>query len=210
MASLLFLAAGTIKWVAAWVFVLEMVVLGLVVGVWLAGYDKNLLTERIASPIRRDQQRWDQVVVGAVYLLWAAWLVVMGLDAGRYKWSNSSISLQLMGCLCLALYMAATAAIFRENTYAVPSVRIQKNRRHRVITTGPYRLVRHPLYASSMLFYFGGALLLGSWWGVAMVPVLTTLLGIRAIMEERVLADELEDYRDYAVRVPYRLVPLVW
>jgi protein-S-isoprenylcysteine O-methyltransferase Ste14 len=99
---------------------------------------------------------------------------------------------------------------FRENSYAAPVVKIQRERGHRVVSTGPYAHIRHPMYAGALLFFIGTPLLLGSWWGLVAAPVIAAMLAVRAALEERTLADELPGYRDYTARVRYRLIPGIW
>ena len=89
-------------------------------------------------------------------------------------------------------------------------MKLQKERGHKVVSTGPYAYVRHPMYASVILFAAGVPLLLGSWWGLLVAPLLVLVLAFRAVMEERMLKAELEGYADYAERVRYRFVPLLW
>ena len=79
-----------------------------------------------------------------------------------------------------------------------------------MVSTGPYAHVRHPMYAGAVLFFIGTPLLLGSWWGLAAAPLIAAVMAVRAVLEERVLADELPGYRRYAARVRYRLIPGVW
>jgi protein-S-isoprenylcysteine O-methyltransferase Ste14 len=98
----------------------------------------------------------------------------------------------------------------RTNSFAAPVVKIQKDRGHTVVTTGPYAIVRHPLYFGALFYIAGTSLALGSWWGLAMVPIFTVLLGIRIGIEEETLRMGLEGYDDYAQRVRWRLVPLIW
>ena len=98
----------------------------------------------------------------------------------------------------------------RENSFAAPVVKIQKDRGHRVITTGPYGYVRHPMYFGALFFFIGTSLVLGSWWGLAFTLVFATLLCIRIPIEERALRAGLEGYDAYAARVRYRLIPLIW
>ncbi|TIU21041.1 MAG: isoprenylcysteine carboxylmethyltransferase family protein, partial [Mesorhizobium sp.] len=97
-----------------------------------------------------------------------------------------------------------------ENSFAAPVVKIQDERGQRVITTGPYSYVRHPMYAGAILYFAGTALLLGSWWGLASVLVFIVLLAIRTFIEEKALRAGLRGYDDYAAAVRYRLIPLVW
>jgi protein-S-isoprenylcysteine O-methyltransferase Ste14 len=111
------------------------------------------------------------------------------------------------------MYLLSTALImwvFRANSFAAPVVKVQAERHHRVISTGPYAFVRHPMYSGVMLFFVGVPLLLGSWWGLAIAPVFVVLFAIRAGIEERALVEGLPDYADYAARVRYRLVPGLW
>lgn len=89
-------------------------------------------------------------------------------------------------------------------------MKIQKARGQKVVTTGPYRYVRHPMYAGAVLFFLGTPLLLGSWYGIALAPLLIAVLAVRTLLEERTLGAELEGYTEYAARVRYRLIPLIW
>ena len=108
----------------------------------------------------------------------------------------------------LACYIAYLA--FRENSFAAPVVKIQKERAQTVITTGPYRYVRHPMYAGMIFYLLGAPLLFGSWWGLLWGLALLGLFAIRILIEERTLKKELQGYSEYTVRVRYRLIPLVW
>jgi protein-S-isoprenylcysteine O-methyltransferase Ste14 len=210
VAALLFIPAGTLRWPGGWVFLAEISVCGLATELWLARHDPALLAERRSSLVQCGQAGWDKVLMKAVPLLWLVWLPLMALDAARYRLSQVPGWMQGIGALVLILSFVIVHLAYRANSYAAPVVRIQQERGHRVVTTGPYRFVRHPIYASGNLSYLGTPLLLGSWYGLVMVPVMATLLGIRAVLEERMLMAELDGYRDYAAWVRYRLVPLVW
>ena len=100
--------------------------------------------------------------------------------------------------------------MFRANSYAAPVVKIQKDRGHAIATSGPYATVRHPMYAGAILFLLGTPLLLGSWFGLALAPVIVVGLAVRAVLEERTLSAQFPTYADYAARVRYRFVPLIW
>jgi protein-S-isoprenylcysteine O-methyltransferase Ste14 len=210
MGVLLFWPAGTLHWPAAWIFLIEMAALSIGVGIWLAKRDPALLAERMTLFVQRGQKAWDRAFIAAFLVSWCGWLVLMALDAERYHWSTVPVWLQAVGALCFALCMYVAALTFRENSYASPVIKIQRERGQHVISTGRYRYVRHPMYAGALLFFVGVPLLLGSWWGLAAVPFMTILLGGRAVMEERLLAAELEGYTEYMARVRYRLVPGVW
>jgi protein-S-isoprenylcysteine O-methyltransferase Ste14 len=210
MAALLFVPAGTLRWPAAWVFLAEMSVLGLAGGLWLARHDPDLLRERLSPFVQRDQVASDRLIMLVFMLLFCAWLVFMGLDARRGHGSFVPVWLQCVGSLCVFLSVYVGLLTFRENSFAAPVVKIQRARGQRVITTGPYAVVRHPMYAGALLFFVGVPLLLGSWAGLIAVPVMTALLAIRIGVEERALSSELEGYAEYATRVRYRLLPRLW
>ncbi len=118
--------------------------------------------------------------------------------------------LQVLGAIAIAVSMYIMYLIMRTNSFAAPVVKIQAERGHRVISDGPYAIVRHPMYGGTLLLIVGIPLLLGSWWGLALSPRLILLFAVRAVMEERTLMAELPGYTDYAARVRYRLVPFLW
>jgi protein-S-isoprenylcysteine O-methyltransferase Ste14 len=208
--AILFGAAGTFDWPEAWIYLAWAAIISFGGGFWLARHDPALLAERLGSLIQRDQKRWDKIFMTIMMALWFGWLVLMGLDAGRYHWSHVPIALQLAGFVLLCLGSYLVGLTFRANSYAAPVVKIQKERGHRVVTTGPYAYVRHPMYAGALLILAGAPLLLGSWWGLAAAAAFVLLIAIRAVLEERMLAAELAGYADYAARVRYRLVPYLW
>jgi protein-S-isoprenylcysteine O-methyltransferase Ste14 len=117
---------------------------------------------------------------------------------------------QAVGALSLLLSTWISYRTLRENSFAAPVVKIQTERGHTVITTGPYRCVRHPFYTGVLIFLVGASLLLGSWWGLVAVAIIAVLLGIRIRIEEQALRTGLQGYDDYAQRVRYRLVPRIW
>jgi protein-S-isoprenylcysteine O-methyltransferase Ste14 len=201
LGALLFASAGTLDWPAAWVFLVTSAIIGPACGLWLAKNDPALLAERMRPTFQKFMLTFVLVTL--------IWLVAIGLDR-RAQASDVPLALQALG---LAMYLLSTAFImwvFRENSFAAPVVKVQAERHHHVISSGPYAFVRHPMYSGIMLFFVGVPLLLGSWWGVAIAPVFAILFAIRARIEERALVEGLPDYADYAERVRYRLVPGVW
>jgi protein-S-isoprenylcysteine O-methyltransferase Ste14 len=209
LAVLLFGTAGTLRWPQAWVYLVWAAVISFGGGFWLARRDPALLNERLGSLVQRDQKGWDKLFMVMMLALWFGWMAVMGLDV-RYRWSDVPLYAQIIGfgLLCLGCYLVMQT--FKANSFAAPVVKIQKEREHRVITSGPYAYVRHPMYSGALLINVGAPLLLGSWWGLVAGALVTVLIGVRAVLEERTLKAELAGYTDYATKVRYRLVPLVW
>jgi protein-S-isoprenylcysteine O-methyltransferase Ste14 len=210
MGVLLFVPAGTLRWPAAWVYLGEMGVLALAGGLWLARHDPDLLRERLAPLMQRDQVASDRVLMAVFMLLYMAWLVLMALDAKRFGLWHFPLWLRILGAVMIVVSLYVCWLTFRENSFAAPVVKVQRERGQHVITTGPYRFVRHPMYAGALLMFVGTPFLLCSVWGLVAVPIMIVLLGIRIGIEERTLRTNLDGYTEYMQRVPYRLIPFVW
>ena len=209
MALALFLPAGTIAWPAGWIFLILLYGF-LLVGIWmLLKSNPGLLQERL-SLSQPNQKAWDRVFLLLFRLFFLAWLVLMPLDAMRFHWSQVPLVLQVVGAMALVGSFLLISLTFRENAFLSPTVRIQGERGQMVISTGPYQYVRHPLYAGGLLLFLGTSLLLGSWYGLLLVLVMIPGGAVRAILEERVLREELPGYDAYMAQVKYRLIPYVW
>ncbi|HET7447702.1 MAG TPA: isoprenylcysteine carboxylmethyltransferase family protein [Methyloceanibacter sp.] len=206
----LFGAAGTIHWPQGRIYLGFLAVVSFVSGPWLAKHDPELFRERLGSLFQREQKSWDKLWVIAMMVVWLGGLVLMALDGGRYHWSHVPLWMQVVGFILICVGFWLSMLTFKANSYAAPVVKIQKERGHRVVTTGPYAYVRHPMYSGALLFAAGTSLLFGSWWGLLPVALFGVLIAVRAVLEEETLKAELEGYADYAAHVRYRLVPLVW
>ncbi|WOH63405.1 isoprenylcysteine carboxylmethyltransferase family protein [Bradyrhizobium sp. BWA-3-5] len=210
MGAIIFGAAGTMDYDGGWLYLGAMVALSVIFGAHMMRVDPGLLRERLKPPVQKDQPLADKLVLIPVLLLMFGGMGFMAADAARWRWSMMPPSVQWAGCgllLAAFLFMYWT---MRANSFAAPVVKIQKDRGQAVITTGPYAIVRHPMYLGALFYMAGTSLVLGSWWGLVTVPVLTLLLGIRIGIEEQALRSGLEGYDDYARRVRWRLIPLVW
>jgi protein-S-isoprenylcysteine O-methyltransferase Ste14 len=210
IAILLFVPAGTINWTGAWIFLIETFVISIVLGIWLARHDPELLKERLRSPIQKEQSAQDKIVTGLLLLFFFGWFAFMALDAVRFKWSTVPSWLQAPGALGVLIACYIGYLTFRENTFAALVVKVQTEREQKVISTGPYRYVRHPMYAGMIFYLIGAPLLLGSWWGLLWGCGLLGLFSIRLLIEEGTLRKGLPGYNDYAAQVRYRLVPGIW
>src|ERR1700690_3826781 len=185
-AVLLFVPAGRLDWPAAWVFVGVMLLIGLGCGSWLAKNNPELRAERMRSPIQRDQPAADKKIVAVLGLTFLSWFIVMGLDE-RFHPSRMPVALQAIGLAFLIISTVLIMRVFLENSFAAAVVKVQSERGHHVISTGPYAFVRHPMYSAAIPFMVGTALLLGSWWGTATSPVFALLFAARIRIEEATL-----------------------
>lgn len=204
---ILFLVAGTVAWLAGWIFVIMFYCFVALVVRLLSRRNPSLLEERM-SVFKPNPTRDSMFFLLSAVAL--AWLIVIPLDAMRWHWSEVPFWLQIVGALLLLGSFVWMYLAFRENAYLTPTVRIQEERGHTVIATGPYQYVRHPMYTGFHLFFLGLPLLLGSWYGLGLGLVLIGVVVRRAILEERVLQANLPSYAAYMVQVPARFIPRVW
>lgn len=209
-ALVLFLPAGTLAWPAGWVFLILFFGFVAAISHWLLGHNPGLLRERMRGVIQSGQKAWDQAIIIVTGAVFFAWLFLMPLDAVRFRWSQVSVGFQVAGAIVLLCSFAFFFLTFRENPYMSPVVRTQAERGQRVVSTGPYRYVRHPMYSGFILFVTGTPLLLGSWFGLPVGLILVALVAVRAVLEELTLREELQGYDAYMAEVKYRLIPYVW
>lgn len=210
MGAIIFVAAGTINYAGGWLYLGVMIAASVVFGADMMRVDPGLLRERLKPPVQKDQPLADKLILIPILLLMFGGMGFMAADAARWHWSMMPPSVQWVGCGLLLAALLFIYWIMRTNSFAAPVVKIQKDRGQAVITTGPYAIVRHPMYFGALFYMAGTSLVLGSWWGLATVPVLALLLGIRIGVEEQTLRTGLDGYDDYARRVRWRLVPLIW
>ncbi len=210
MGALLFAAAGDWRWPQGWAFVVVFFFGSILFSLWLMRRDPALLAARLGPLSQKGQPLWDKIFLIVFVLVWFGWLALMGLDARRWHSSDMPAWLNFAGGALVILGFLATMRVFRENSFAAPVVRLQSERAQRVIDSGPYSLVRHPMYASALLYLAGMPLLLGSWFGLLTVPLFIAGLAPRAVAEERMLQRELPGYADYMTCVRFRLIPGIW
>jgi protein-S-isoprenylcysteine O-methyltransferase Ste14 len=209
--ALMFVLAGDPRWLEGWIFAAWFLSLCATVIVWLYRKDPALLAERYRRPGSGGQSARDQAVVYGLVVGFTAWIAVMPLDARRFAWTPPfPVGLKAVGGALLVASAFLLLRSFVDNTFLSPLVRVQTERRQRVVSTGVYGFVRHPMYLGAVLMFAGGPLLLGSAIGLAIAAALTLLLAFRIVGEERLLAGELEGYGEYRQKVRYRLLPFVW
>jgi protein-S-isoprenylcysteine O-methyltransferase Ste14 len=205
----LFLPAGNMTWLAGWVFLILFFGFFTSVNIWLFKHNPGLLQERMSLG-RSDQKGWDKVLFPLLLALPFAWLAFIALDAVRFHWSSIPAWVQVIGAAILLFSFRLLFLTFKENSYLSTVVRIQEDRGHKVVSTGPYRYVRHPMYSAFIPFMVGTPLLLGSWYGVLLGLGFMVVLARRAVLEESTLREELQGYADYMTQVKYRILPYIW
>lgn len=208
IAVLILWPAGTLAYPGGWALIGLFTLGSLVTVLWLSKHSPSLLRERMASPVQRTQKPWDRVWLALFITAFCGGTAFMSWDAARTGFTAVPAWLQALGGACVALNLLGTWWTFRENAFAAPVVKIQEGQK--VIDTGPYAIVRHPMYASALLLFIGMPLLLGSRWGLAIAAFLILAIAWRAVHEEQALRAELPGYEDYAARVRYRLMPYMW
>jgi protein-S-isoprenylcysteine O-methyltransferase Ste14 len=208
LAGILFLSAGRLDWPQAWGFVAAYGLFLIGYTLWTARNDPGQLNER--SQKGANVKRWDQVILSVYAVLLLGMLVTAGLDAGRFRWATAPPLWQGLGWLGLAVAGALIGWAAYTNTYLSRYVRIQSDREQQVVSRGPYRTIRHPMYTGVILFMLGIPLALGSLWALLPGGLIGGLFVLRTALEDRALQAELPGYREYAQKTRYRLVPGVW
>ncbi len=205
----LFLAAGRWDWIRGWISVALSVITMTIVGAVVRHYNAPLMEER-AKWRRKDTKPFDKIFL-AIYLpIVFIHPVVAGLDAVRYHWSSMPFAFVYVGAILFTVAMVLIAWVMVVNPFAESSVRIQTDRGHTVVTSGPYRIVRHPMYVGAILMYVSISLVWGSVWALVLAAVLAAMMIWRTGREDQTLRQELAGYEEYAARTPYRLLPGLW
>jgi protein-S-isoprenylcysteine O-methyltransferase Ste14 len=207
MALLLFLPAGSTRYWQAWIYLGLFVSLSALVTIDLIRRDPALLARRMKGGPTAEPRLTQRIVMVFASLGFAGLLVVPALDV-RHHWSSVPVWVVVLGDLLFVIGFGFIGRVYRENTYTAATIQIAEGQQ--VISTGPYAIVRHPMYASALVYLIGTPLALGSYWGLLVLAVMMPALIWRLLDEERLLGQELSGYTDYQRRVPYRLVPGVW
>lgn len=204
----LFLSAGRLDWPAAWIFVVAITLFLLAYALWGARHDPGQLAER--GRVADNVKTWDKLIMGGYTVLLVALLIVAGLDAGRFGWASPPLLARALGWTGLIAAATLIAWTIRENTYLGRMARIQADRGHTVVTSGPYRHVRHPMYGGIIVIFVCLPLALGSAWALIPGGLIGALFVVRTSLEDRMLRTELAGYEEYAACVRHRLLPGIW
>ena len=204
LAAMFFIPAGTLAYWEAWLYLAILFIPMFFVGLWLLKNDPELLERRMRF---REKETTQKRVINFSLIWFLLAFVLPGFDY-RFGWSNVPVWVVLAAALLVLLGYFMVFWVFRENSYASRVIEVAQGQK--VIDTGPYALVRHPMYAGSIILYVFSPLALGSWW--AMIPALPIIpvLIVRLLNEEEILLRDLPGYAAYRQKVRYRLLPGVW
>ena len=205
--ALVFLPAWTFDYWQAWVFLAVFTVVSLFPTVYLLRKDPAIVERRMRAGPKAETRPVQKVVVAGIMILFTALLVFSALDH-RFGWSPVPLAVSLIGDALVAIGLGIALFTVIENSYAAANIIVESDQK--LISTGLYGLVRHPMYMGSMIMLAGIPLALDSWWGLAFLVPAMIIFAFRITDEEKMLAQELAGYREYADMVPHRLVPYVW
>jgi protein-S-isoprenylcysteine O-methyltransferase Ste14 len=207
MAAALFIPAWTLNYWQAWVFLAVFFISVLAITIYLTNKDPKLLERRIKGGSAAETRRSQKIIQFLAAIAFIAIFILSALDH-RFAWSVVPYAVVIAGDLLVALGLLAVYFVFRENSYASATIEIVTEQR--LITTGPYAIVRHPMYSGAFVMLAGVPLALASWWGLlAVIPIILVIIW-RLIDEEKFLQINLAGYSSYISSVKYRLLPFIW
>lgn len=207
LCAVIFLPVWTVRWWEGWACLASFFVPACVISLWVAKNDPALLERRLKAGAKDEKERGQKIVQGIAGIVFVADFGVPAADH-RFGWSHVPLSGVVLGDLMMVTGFLVVFYVFRENSYTSGIIEVTEEQR--VISTGPYAVVRHPMYAGALIMLIGIPLALGSWWGMLVnVPMVAAIIW-RLLDEEKFLVGKLPGYAEYLARVRYRIAPFVW
>lgn len=207
LAAALFVPPWTLDFWQAWLFLGVFAALTIAITIDLARRDPALLARRTKAGPTAEPTRTQQLIQSLASLAFIAIFVSAGLDR-RWGWSHVPVAVVIAGAALVAIGLGLVGWVFRANTYASAVIDVEQGQQ--LVTTGPYAIVRHPMYSGASVMLAGTPLALGTWFAVGPVAVLIAVIVWRLLDEERTLVADLPGYADYRAKVTRRLVPYFW
>ena len=207
LALLLFTTAGTIRYWQAWIYLIVFFASSAAITIYLMKNDPALLARRMRAGPRAEKEKTQKIVMLFSMISFIGVFVVSALDY-RFKWSPAPVATVIMGDIAVAIGFFITFLVVKENTFASAAIEVSEDQK--VVSTGLYAIVRHPMYSGGLLIFLGTPLALGSLWGLALSTLSVIWLIWRLVDEEKYLSEKLPGYNDYRENVRYRLVPYFW
>ncbi len=202
--ALIFIPAGSLSFAGGWLFMGLLFIPILIFGVVLFIKSPALLEKRLDAKEKQTSQKW---VVALSGLMFFAGFIIAGLDF-RFGWSNMPKGVVIAASIVLLVSYALYAEVTRENAYLSRKIEVQENQK--VVDTGLYSIVRHPMYAVTVWLFLSIPLILGSFWSFVCFLPYIPMICVRIANEEKLLEAELDGYAEYKKRVKYRLIPFIW
>ncbi len=207
MAIALFGPAWSLDYWQAWVYQLVFFGSAGIITLYLWRNDRALLERRIEAGPTAEKEPLQKLIQALAAIAFIGFLVVPSVDY-RFGWSHVPVAMEIVADVLVAIGFYIVFRVFRENSFTAATIEISTDQR--VISTGPYAIVRHPMYAGALVMLLATPLALDSWWGLLLLIPMTLVLVLRLLDEEKFLAKNLPGYAEYCERVRYRLIPYIW
>ena len=207
LVGLVFLPAWTLDYWQAWVFVVVFFVSALAISLYVMKNDPSLLERRVHAGPRAEKEKSQKIIQSLASVMFLVAVVFPAIDH-RFRWSAVPPLVVIAGDVLIAVGFLIVFLVFKENTFASATIKVDSGQR--VVSTGPYAVVRHPMYMGGCCIFAGVPLALGSWWGLLLLVPSTAVMVWRLLDEEKLLVKSLPGYSEYRTKVRHRLVPLVW
>jgi protein-S-isoprenylcysteine O-methyltransferase Ste14 len=203
----LFVPAGSLNFWQGWIYSIIIFVSSAASTFYLWKKDPALLKRRLEIGVVEEKEKTQKIIQGFAFIGFALILFIPALDH-RFGWSNVPLSIVILGDILVAVGFYLVFLVYKENTFASATIEITAGQK--VITTGPYSMVRHPMYLGALIMLFGTPLALGSWLGlITLIPYVLVIV-LRLLDEEKFLSKNLPGYNEYCKKIRYRLIPLLW
>jgi len=207
MGLLFFLPAGTLKYWQAWVYLIIFGTSSLLITLFLMKKDMELLKRRINAGPAAENERSQKVIQAFAQLIFMGIMIIPGFDH-RFSWTNVPVYLVIAGDIFVLLGFFIVFLVFKENSFTSAIIEIAEDQK--VISTGPYKFVRHPMYSGALLLLIFTPLALGSFWSFPFVILMIIIIIYRLLDEEKFLLKNLTGYEAYCQKTHFRLIPQVW
>jgi protein-S-isoprenylcysteine O-methyltransferase Ste14 len=204
-----FASAGRFDWNRGWICMSAWIITTAAAGLIVRRANPSLIEAR-ANWRRKDTKVFDKVFLSVYLPLTFVQPALAGLDVVRFRWSSMPFATVYAGLVLFAFAMSLVTWAMIVNPFAETTVRIQTDRGHKPVTSGPYRIIRHPMYAGAILLYPASALMFGSMWALALSGLMAVSFVCRTALEDRTLRRELPGYEDFTAITRYRLIPGLW
>lgn len=205
MMAILFWPAGTLRWAEGWIYLILQLLYAAIIALYFLKHNPGMIKTRMEMKL--PPKLWDRIVMLPVIVAMTALLIVPALNV-RFGWSSIPVYLKAIGFVGFLISSYWIFLVMKENSYLLKTVEIQKNQK--VVSTGPYRYVRHPMYSCAIIMAFALALALGSVYSLIPAAIVSVSLGVRTFLEDKTLQNGLKGYKAYTKKTRYRLLPYFW